>query len=1626
MKLKTSIHVAYIWLFALLGFQTIASSQELEIKPNDTICYIGNTLADRMQHHGWLETYIHATLPEHNLTFRNLGFSGDELDNRPRSKDFGTPDQWLTKCKADVVFAFFGYNEALKGQQELDNFRNKLGKQIDAMRQQKYNGESAPRLVFFTPIGHENLKSPHLPDGADNNANLQAYSTAMQEVCKEKGVPCFDLFSLTGRLYQESEKSLTMNGVHLLDAGNKVLAQRLLPKLFPGKTVPADEAIVELHAAVLDKNYHWFSRYRVVDGYNVYGGRSTLNWFGQSNADVMSREMEIFDVMTANRDKKIWASARGEAHTVTDDNLPEELEVRRNKPGPLEDGAWPYLGGEEAIEKMKLHSGTKINLFASEEKFPRLINPVQMSFDTDSRLWVSVWESYPHWNPTKPRKDAILIFPDNDGDGEADECKVFADGLNSITGFEFWGGGVLVASPPELWFLKDTDGDDKADFKLRVLQGISSADSHHSANAFLIGPDGWLHFSRGVFNVANFETPTQTFRSRKTGVYRFNPRTYEIDFHFPIGPNPHGNSFDRWGYQFANDGTGGSGCYVNIGKGEPNKQWFQRRVRPVPANGILSSSHFPEEMDGNFLISNVIGFLGVLQLKTQYNGADITGVETEPLISSDDPNFRPSDLEVGGDGALYIADWHNTLIGHMQHNMRDPNRDAQHGRIYRMTYEGRPLVTPPKMKGKPIAEVLQNFFSRENSTRYRARLELSGRPTAEVTAAIEQFTAGLNPKNAPPERDEAQALLECLWTHAEHRVANGPLIEKIFLADEPRVRAAAIRTLGQWAGKVENWQTVLLQAARDDSALVRAEAVKAAVEFVPVDGMVSAEVVFETSSRPLDDELSTVLEYSERFIDVKKMIRQSLARGGELAPNARAYLLQTGSPTDLEKLGDSEDAHRAMLTRVDANGWQLENALKGLATTTQQSAAIILLDTIDAESIKTEGNVRNLGSLLNKMQPTELTAELDRLKGMAQQGASVDHRNAGHAGWVAAVGAKEVFLAASQSPSDLRNFLKAVPRMSDSSQAELYSSVSTLVMDLPNGMEAAAEGPQLGLQATYNSRNSRLPVTQVVPKFELMIPSNQDQKNFINTFDGSLLVPETGKYYFFLQSTGRTQLHIDGKLIIEGKGRRRTDERSQVVELTQGSHTIRLSYRQRGKKNGLRVSWRGPGFEKRQILDKFLFQPTPESIHDLAIEALVSIPGNDKDKFDRLVTSIAAGRSRESAIAAIGSLPAAAYNSKEVKPLVDNIIGYLTEMPARNRTSDSAKKAIDLAKKLGQTLGAEESAVVQTRLKNLDVRVIALGTVSHRMIFDKPVIVVQAGKTVEFRFSNTDSMPHNFAVAKPGSLEEVGVLGETTARDAGAEARGFVPVSDKVLVGSKLLKPDEFQAISFDVPEEPGVYPYVCTYPGHWRRMYGALYVVPDFEKYKANPDKYLADLNLPIQDELLAKPKGEPKVYEEFVDDLKNLRDRNYMVGRAAFTSANCIGCHQFNGEGQNFGPDLSQLANDRRTPEHILRSILLPSEKIDEKYASTKFQLDTGKTIVGMITEENDDVIKIVVDPLLKDSVTKIDADAVEGRKMSTLSPMPEGLVDNLTKEEVLDLIAYIKSGGNKKDEIFAEHEH
>lgn len=1637
-SINSSIRLTALPFVSLICVLQVFAAEPVTFKKNDHICYIGNTTADRMQHHAWLETYLHAKYPELNLTFRNLGFAADEVQTRPRSANFGDPDQWLTKCEADTVFCFFGYNEALRGETGLDSFKQQFTQMLEGMLAQKYNGESALQIVVFSPIAHENLRNQNLPDGSENNRKLALYTDTMQEICKSKGITFIDIFHPTQQLYATAEDHLTMNGIHLLDHGNRELAQVIMKKLDSNWTPPSDGQITDLRDAVLEKNYYWFSRYRVVDGYNVYGGRSKLAWFGQSNADVMKREMEIFDVMTANRDQKIWAVARGEDHEVKDDNIPEELIVKTNKQGPLEGGAFPYIGPEEAIEYMKIHADMQVNVFASEEMFPRLINPVQMAVDTDSRLWASIWPSYPHWNPTKPRKDALVILPDEDQNGVADDCIVFADELNSITGFEFWGGGVLVAAPPEIWFLKDTDGDDKADVKIRMLQGVSSADTHHSANAMLVGPDGWLYWSRGVFNVTNFETPTQTYRSGQTGVHRFNPRTFEVEFHFPIGPNPHGDVVDRWGYQFASDGTSGTGSYINIGKGVGNKQWYKKRVRPVPATGILSSEHFPDELNDNFLICNAIGFLGVLQHEVRYNGADITAEEIDPIVVSQDPNFRPSDLEIGGDGALYIADWHNALIGHMQHNMRDPNRDETHGRVYRVTYKGRPLSKPVKMKDKPIGEVCQNFFSRTNSVRYRARLELSGRETEDIIREVNAFAENLNPANAAYEHDEAQALLESLWVFEEHRVPNMDLLRKTFQAAEPRVRAAAIRTLGHWAGRVSNWEDILLVAARDDANLVRAEAAKAAVEF---DGLAASEAIFEVANRPTDPELDVVVKYATGSINLGELIAEAQKNNNKLSTAARQYLLSRASVAQLSSLPPADDIHRIILSRPEAKQEQMASALAALANSTGTNALDLLMGTIDDHRASSDV-VLNLGKLLIKQPVEELSRVRDQIETLATQGETPGIKQLGYAAWVAAAGPGDAFIAASKTKESLRDFLDAVPVVDESVRGELFDKVAPLMFDLPTHLEAEGQHSSLqenGIQVEYyfpHQTNVAVETldklepkaTGIVPEIVMEVPQRKEKDRFALRFTGNLFVPKSGKYTIYIASDDGSRIYLDEDLFINHDGLHGMTEKKRDVDLSAGPHKLVVTYYDNGGGDGLRVQWSGPGISKQNIPSKNLAVAGAETIHDVAIRAMEAIPGHAEEKFLALAKLVKSNRSQPAAIHALRTIPEAAWPKPQIKPLLDNLIGYLSAMPARYRTGAAGADATALAKSLAAKLNAVERDAALERLQNLDVRLIAIGTVSHRMIYDKEQIVVQAGKPVEFRFSNTDAMPHNFCVVQPGSLQEVGELAEETGREPDAQDRHFIPVTNKVLVSSKLLQPGESQAISFEVPTKPGVYPYVCTYPGHWRRMYGALYVVDNFEAYQTNPESYLANADLEVKDDLLKMmARSREWTFDELIGSVKTLPEgRSFEVGKQLFKVASCVGCHRLDNEGVVFGPDLAKLDPKKRTTEHILRSIIEPSKDIEDKYRSHAFVLSSGKIVTGMIVEETPETLSVIIDPLAKGKPTVIKKDEIDAQKQSELSMMPKGLLNKLTEEEILDLIAFVYAGGDKKHMMYHGHHH
>jgi putative heme-binding domain-containing protein len=310
------------------------------------------------------------------------------------------------------------------------------------------------------------------------------------------------------------------------------------------------------------------------------------------------------------------------------------------------------------------------------------------------------------------------------------------------------------------------------------------------------------------------------------------------------------------------------------------------------------------------------------------------------------------------------------------------------------------------------------------------------------------------------------------------------------------------------------------------------------------------------------------------------------------------------------------------------------------------------------------------------------------------------------------------------------------------------------------------------------------------------------------------------------------------------------------------------------------------------------------------------------------------------------------------------------------------------------------------------------------MAYDKELLVVQAGKPLEIVLGNDDFMPHNFVITKPGALEEVGMLAEASAANPEFQARQFVPNSNKVLLSSRLLQTRETQQLSFTAPATPGVYPYVCTYPGHWRRMYGALYVVADLDAYTANPEAYLAKNPTPVADALLKdrRPRTEWKL-EDLALSVEHLEPgRSYNSGKQMFTMASCISCHKVGEQGNDFGPKLTEL-DPKWKPVDVLREILEPSLRIHEKFKSQVVELKNGKTVTGLVMGEKDGNLLLVENPLAKATATAIPLNQIETRTESKVSLMPKGLLDKLSRDEVLDLLSFVFAKGDPKHPLFTK---
>jgi putative heme-binding domain-containing protein len=311
-----------------------------------------------------------------------------------------------------------------------------------------------------------------------------------------------------------------------------------------------------------------------------------------------------------------------------------------------------------------------------------------------------------------------------------------------------------------------------------------------------------------------------------------------------------------------------------------------------------------------------------------------------------------------------------------------------------------------------------------------------------------------------------------------------------------------------------------------------------------------------------------------------------------------------------------------------------------------------------------------------------------------------------------------------------------------------------------------------------------------------------------------------------------------------------------------------------------------------------------------------------------------------------------------------------------------------------------------------ELTTVRVGTIPERMMYDVKDFTVKPGKRVKLTFANVDFMPHNMVITKPGKLDDV--ANQALELGAGGFEVGFVPKSADILWAIPLVDYEKSQVLEFNAPSEPGAYPYVCTFPGHAGTMNGLMLVANS----KSEADQFIATARKPVQ-------LTEWKLADLAADADKvsaDLKARNPAKGMGAFMKAQCAACHQLGGHGVAVGPDLSKVS-EKYKGQKLLQQVLDPSAEVNEGFKLWNFKLKNGNVIAGTIVKQDDGGFDVMQNPLQPKVLTRVAAKDVARQVPSKTSPMPQGLLAPLSKEEILDLLAFVESGGGA---AAAGHQH
>lgn len=787
------------------------------LEQDEVIVMAGQENLVREQKAGNFEAVFGTAYAAKQPRFRSMAWEGDTVYEQWRDLNFGDWKAQLDAAGASIVIAQFGQTESFDGVKRLAEFKSAYHRLLD-----QFSGQTA-RFVLVSPMPFEWATASHAPDLLQRNADVKAYAEAVREVAKQRGAVFVDLF--TPLSVPAAKARLTDDGLHLNAEGLRVVAQMISQQL--GASSSDADDLTALKAAIVEKNRLWFDCWRPANWSFVYGDRVT-QMFGKPAQDAPSlrESFEERKPLVAKLDARIHALAKGEK--VQDEPKTEAPVITET-----------VLTAEQQMASFTVAEGYEMNLFASEAE--GVAKPTQFSWDERGRLYVACSPTYPQTRLGIKPSDFILVLEDTDGDGKADKSTRFAEGLTMVQGVEVGAGGVYVCDFDQIVHLKDSDGDGKADVKTVLFAGFGIGDTHQLANSICHGPDGALWFTQGLHAFSRVETAWGLAKLEKAGVWKLNARTQKMDAYFNGGKAGHncwGVAFDDYNQIFHKSGDRPVGYYSVPGlvaladpdEYHPTGALFDSNPKTNSLE-FIGTKALPDDIQGCALIGGYFG--NVVELhRLEDDGSGFKSTQLPKLVTSSDTSFRPVDVSIGPDGAMYLCDWFNPVIGHYQASYADPRRDRSHGRIWRITAKGREPVKQPKLAEMKPAELLEQLKSPERWTRYQAKRMLFDAPTSEVLKAADEFIA----KN-----DDEHALMEVCGVFESHESPREELVKRLLKAKDARVRAYGARA-------TESLE-LLTQAVRDDNPRVRLEAVVACAHVTKPEAV---EVAVQALDKPTD------------------------------------------------------------------------------------------------------------------------------------------------------------------------------------------------------------------------------------------------------------------------------------------------------------------------------------------------------------------------------------------------------------------------------------------------------------------------------------------------------------------------------------------------------------------------------------------------------------------------------------------------------------------------------------------------------------------------------------------------------------------------------------------------------